>query len=136
MVQWLRFRPPDAGGTGSIPGWGTRIPHPATRTSQQKRKRERKKERKERKESRLDILSKISDAFYEAKVRCCWGGDRIGHGVSGHQQTCTDHVKLTMPFSLCQPFPLQIYLIKEFHSIPWNFYENCTFFLSLCIRVC
>ena len=27
MVQWLRLRAPNAGGTGSIPGQGTKIPH-------------------------------------------------------------------------------------------------------------
>ena len=27
MVQWLRLRSASAGGAGSIPGWGTRIPH-------------------------------------------------------------------------------------------------------------
>ena len=26
-VQWLRFHTPKAGGTGSSPGWGTKIPH-------------------------------------------------------------------------------------------------------------
>ena len=26
-VQWLRLRASTAGGVGSIPGWGTRIPH-------------------------------------------------------------------------------------------------------------
>ena len=28
-VQWLRLRASNAGGAGSIPGWGTRIPHAA-----------------------------------------------------------------------------------------------------------
>ena len=39
VVQWLRLRAPNAGGTGSIPGWGTRshtlqwkLPHMATKT--------------------------------------------------------------------------------------------------------
>ena len=29
MVQWLRLHAPNAGGTGSIPAWGTKIfmPH-------------------------------------------------------------------------------------------------------------
>ena len=26
-VQWLRLRASTAGGTGSIPGWGAKIPH-------------------------------------------------------------------------------------------------------------
>ena len=26
-VQWLRLRACNAGGAGSIPGWGTKIPH-------------------------------------------------------------------------------------------------------------
>ena len=26
-VQWLRLRVSNAGGTGSIPGWGTNLPH-------------------------------------------------------------------------------------------------------------
>ena len=27
MVQWLRFYAPNAGGTGSVPSQGTKIPH-------------------------------------------------------------------------------------------------------------
>ena len=27
VVQWLRLCTPNAGDTGSIPGWGTKIPH-------------------------------------------------------------------------------------------------------------
>ena len=27
MVQWLRLHASNGGGTGSIPGWGTKIPH-------------------------------------------------------------------------------------------------------------
>ena len=27
MVQWLRLHAPTAGGTGSNPGWGTKISH-------------------------------------------------------------------------------------------------------------
>ena len=27
MVQWLRILPTSTGDTGSIPGWGTKIPH-------------------------------------------------------------------------------------------------------------
>ena len=30
MVQQLRFHAPNAGGTGLIPGWGTKIPHAKT----------------------------------------------------------------------------------------------------------
>ena len=26
VVQWLRLHTPNAGATGSIPGWGTKIP--------------------------------------------------------------------------------------------------------------
>ena len=26
-VRWLRFHTSNAGGTGPIPGWGTKIPH-------------------------------------------------------------------------------------------------------------
>ena len=29
VVQWLRLRGSNAGGVGSIPGWGTKIPHAA-----------------------------------------------------------------------------------------------------------
>ena len=38
VVQWLRLRSPNAGGIGSIPGQGTRIPH-ATRWGQKKKKK-------------------------------------------------------------------------------------------------
>ena len=37
-VQWLRLCTSIAGGLGSIPGWGTKIPH-ATRCSQKEKKR-------------------------------------------------------------------------------------------------
>ena len=39
-VQWLRLRTSAAGGAGSIPGRGTKIPH-ATQHGQKKRKKER-----------------------------------------------------------------------------------------------
>ena len=38
MVQWLRLGASTAGGAGSIPGWGTKIPHAAL---QKKKKRRR-----------------------------------------------------------------------------------------------
>ena len=38
MVQWLRLCSASAGGAGSIPGWGTRIPH-ALRFGQKKKKK-------------------------------------------------------------------------------------------------
>ena len=31
VVQWLRLHVPNAGGLGFIPGWGTKIPHSATK---------------------------------------------------------------------------------------------------------
>ena len=40
VVQWLRLRSADAGGAGSIPGWGTRIPR-ALRFGQKKKKKKR-----------------------------------------------------------------------------------------------
>ena len=38
-VQWLRLHTPNAGGTGSIPGRGSKIPH-AMRCGQKKKKAE------------------------------------------------------------------------------------------------
>ena len=35
-VQWLRLRVPNAGGPGSIPGWGTKILHAAWPKQKQK----------------------------------------------------------------------------------------------------
>jgi len=35
VVQWLRLHAPIAGGMGSIPGWGTKIPH-AVKSSKKK----------------------------------------------------------------------------------------------------
>ena len=37
-VQWLRLHASNAGGTGLIPGWGTKIPH-AAGCSQKKKKK-------------------------------------------------------------------------------------------------
>ena len=37
MVQWLRLHTSNAGGMGSIPGWGTKIP---CATQQKKKKKE------------------------------------------------------------------------------------------------
>ena len=34
LVQWLRLGAPSAGGTGSIPGWGTKILHPTCHMGQ------------------------------------------------------------------------------------------------------
>ena len=41
VVQWLQLCPSNAGGTGSIPGQGTKIPH--NEMWQKKKKKERKK---------------------------------------------------------------------------------------------
>ena len=41
VVQWLRLRTSTAGGTGSIPGQGTKIPHAVWHS--QKKKKEKKK---------------------------------------------------------------------------------------------
>ena len=41
VVQWLRLHASTAGGTGSIPGWGTKIPH-ATWHGPEKKKKKRK----------------------------------------------------------------------------------------------
>ena len=38
VAQWLRFHAPNAGGTGSIPGWGTKIPHNVWWGQQQQQK--------------------------------------------------------------------------------------------------
>ena len=35
-VQWLRLCAPNAGGTGLIPGWGTKIPHAICHAAQPK----------------------------------------------------------------------------------------------------
>ena len=37
VVQWLRLHTSNAEGVGSIPGWGTKIPH-ATQWGQKKKK--------------------------------------------------------------------------------------------------
>ena len=42
VVQWLRLHGPNAGGTGSIPGWGTKIPY-ATQRGLKKKKEATKK---------------------------------------------------------------------------------------------
>ena len=39
MIQWLRLLTPSAGGLGSIPGWGIKIPH-AKQWDQKKKKKE------------------------------------------------------------------------------------------------
>ena len=40
VIQWLRIQAPNAGDTGLIPAWGTKIPHPAWRS--QKRSKQSK----------------------------------------------------------------------------------------------
>ena len=40
-AQWLRLCASIAGGTGSIPGWGTKIPQAAQPKKKKKRERER-----------------------------------------------------------------------------------------------
>ena len=39
-VQWLWLHAPNAGGTGSIPGCGTKIPHAIPRGQKKKKKKE------------------------------------------------------------------------------------------------
>ena len=55
VVQWLRFSTPDTVGMGSIPGWGTKIPHDAQ--NGQKKKKTIKKEKK--KKYRVHLLCEI-----------------------------------------------------------------------------
>ena len=38
-VQWLRLRAPNAGGTGSIPGGGTNIPHAEQHSQKEKQQK-------------------------------------------------------------------------------------------------
>ena len=38
-VQWLRLQASTAGGTGLIPGWGTKIPYAARHDQRKKKKR-------------------------------------------------------------------------------------------------
>ena len=38
-VQWLRLHAPNAQGIGSIPGWGTKIPHAVLCGQKKKKKR-------------------------------------------------------------------------------------------------
>ena len=40
VVQWLRLHTSTAGGVGSIPGWGTKIPHAMGRSQKKKKKKE------------------------------------------------------------------------------------------------
>ena len=46
MVQWLKLCVSNAGDMGSIPGWGTKIPH-AAQGSQRERERKKKKDAQE-----------------------------------------------------------------------------------------
>ena len=45
VLQWLRLCASNAGGTDSIPGQGTRLPHTMCHGLQRKKKRERETER-------------------------------------------------------------------------------------------
>ena len=40
MVQWLRPHASNAGGTGSIRGWGTKIPHAMRPKNKERKKKE------------------------------------------------------------------------------------------------
>ena len=46
VVQWLRFSTPDTAGMGSIPGWGTKIPHDAQNGLKKKKRQLKKRKRK------------------------------------------------------------------------------------------
>ena len=40
VVQWLRLHASNAGGTGSIPSWGTKIPHVMRPKDKERKKKE------------------------------------------------------------------------------------------------
>ena len=40
VVQWLRLHASNAGGAGSLPGWGTKIPHAPQHGSAKKKRNE------------------------------------------------------------------------------------------------
>ena len=50
VVQWLRLCTYNAGCTGSVPDWGTKIPHASGHGQKKKKKKKKKK-----KEEELDI---------------------------------------------------------------------------------
>ena len=50
VVQWLRLHASTAGGTGSIPGGGTKIPH-ATQPKKEKEEEEKERRRRRRRSS-------------------------------------------------------------------------------------
>ena len=45
MVQWLRLLAPNGGSMGSIPGWGTKIPHVVCPINKIKQLKKKKKHR-------------------------------------------------------------------------------------------
>ena len=56
VVQWLRLHTPNGGGTGSIPGWGTKIPH-ATQHAQKKPKKTKKQNKTKQNKKRCGICT-------------------------------------------------------------------------------
>ena len=78
VVQWLQLCPSNAGGTGSIPGQGTKIPH-----NEMWQKKKRKKERK-KKASGFYVMMRWVGETEMGEWGGSWGGDREdGGGARG-----------------------------------------------------
>ena len=60
MVQWLRFHASIAGGMGSIPGQGTKIPH-ATWHSQLKKKKDERELTTDSRSSKKELTQKPNE---------------------------------------------------------------------------
>ena len=77
LVQWLRLHATSAGGTGSIPGQGTKIPHAACCSQKirfQKDIKKKKKKGKERYEPMSLRVRMLGNKFIESVDRKQWSG--------------------------------------------------------------
>ena len=61
VVQWLRLRASTVGGMGSIPVWGTKIPHAAQRVA---KKIEEKKKPHKMLKSLNALFGEVTGTFY------------------------------------------------------------------------
>ena len=69
MVQWLRLHASNTGGTGLIPGWGTKILH-ASQFSQKKKKSQIDQQQKEPQSQCVCLCVEIKHMLITGESKC------------------------------------------------------------------
>ena len=102
VVHWLRHHSSIAGGTGLIPGWGTKIPALRSYISLHEARAKKKKEKIKGKKK--GNLPKPGNGHWKGHPLCPWLGPQNAGSDRNTNSPSVDHVTPVTPLFLC-PLP-------------------------------